>query len=83
MQVTTSTLKLADVIRLTQWAGAFADCIVSNIADGQVHIVRPYMTHPGFSHTGGVIVFTGHEHFSLPVSDEFLVELVQEGGPLK
>ena len=39
--------------------------IVNKIADGLVHVYRPYATTADFSYTGGVIPYIGIEQFTL------------------
>ena len=56
-------LCLGDTIKL--FDGAFGYAIVNKIADGSVHVYRPYATTADFSYTGGVIPYIGIEQFTL------------------
>lgn len=58
--VKANELQLADVVRLAfDFEQPFATCIVKQIKDGTITLFRPYGAHADFSHTGGVICYTG------------------------
>lgn len=57
--LTPAELRLADVVQL--FDGPFGTGTVTQIADGQVTIMRPYGATADFSTTGGVIHYTGLE----------------------
>jgi len=69
-------LKLGDIVRLEN-LGAFHDCIVTNIANGFVHLRRPYMINSDFTYTGGVLTYIGTEDFCIVIGDPRHVLRVQ------
>ena len=69
-------LKLGDIVRLEN-LGAFHDCIVTNIANGLVHLRRPYMINADFTYTGGVLTYIGTEDFCIAQSDQRPVLRIQ------
>lgn len=57
-------LKLADVVELGGVNG-YGTATIERIADGMVHLFRPYTMTADFSCSGGVICYIGVEHFSV------------------
>jgi hypothetical protein len=61
-----SELKLGDCVEA--FDGPYGTAIVKQIADGLITFFRPYGTHADFTHTGGVICYTGIEEFTRSVT---------------
>jgi hypothetical protein len=59
-------LKLADCVEA--FDGPYGTAIVKQISNGLITFFRPYGTHADFSHTGGVICYTGTEEFTRTVT---------------
>jgi hypothetical protein len=64
----TTDLCLGDVVKV--FDGAWGTAIVKNvdIKENVITFFRPYGTKADFSHTGGVICYTGVEEFSRAIT---------------
>lgn len=71
-------LQLGDIVRT--FDGPYGDSTVYQIADGQVHMVRPYVHTADFIYTGGVITYLGQDKFSHPANAD-AVTLLRSGHP--
>ncbi len=80
-EVKATELRLGDTVRITPVTEAYGDCMVEQIANGEITFARPYMHHGDFSHTGGVTTYIGLEKFKAHMSNTFL--LLRRGDPLK
>jgi hypothetical protein len=74
-------LKLGDTIRFTPVTEAYSDAMVEQIENGEITLVRPYMHHGDYVHTGGVTTYIGLEKFKTRMASSFL--LVRRGYPIK
>ncbi len=79
MKVKGTELRLADVIRLGDYA--FADAIVCNITKTEVTLRRPYMMNCDFAYTGGVVTSIGLEEWNRSIVEDF--DRIARGPDLK
>lgn len=68
-------MKLADDVQLFE--GAYGTAVVTKIADGIVHLFRPYMATADFSYTSGVVPYIGHELIQLYVDGSHAYLVIQ------
>lgn len=68
-----SEMKLGDTVKL--FDGPFGYGVVNQIAEGQVHIFRPYATTADFSYGEYVTPYVGIENFSLFTSSDNMYEV--------
>jgi len=76
MLIKTSELRLADVITMQGREGKpFNTSIVVKITDRAVTLFRPYGHTGDFSYTGGVIPYTGIEHWDIEIESRTMWNL--------
>lgn len=68
-KVAAKDLRLADEVRLDGMS-AWNTAIVEKVTDEFVTFFRPYGVSADFSYTGGVLCYTGVEHFSVWRNDQ-------------
>ncbi len=78
-EVSVTELQLGDIIRCFE--GPFGTGIVQSIDDVCVKIFRPYGRSDDFQHTGGVICYTGIEHYALFKESKAAVYLYRRNPP--
>jgi hypothetical protein len=70
VKVVASELQLADEVSMVSGNETWKTCIVKQIANGQVHLFRPYGVTADFSYTGGVICYVGIEEYQVSIDSK-------------
>lgn len=70
-------LKLGDIIQCFE--GPFGTGVIQGIEGDMVKVFRPYAKTDDFSYTGGVICYTGIEHYAFWKSEKREVFVYRRG----
>lgn len=61
----------------------WSTCVVRQIADGRVHLFRPYATTADFTTTSGVICYIGIEEYQIELTSSVTYRLLERSKTLK